>query len=275
MVLILLPLLLYLPVLHHDFLRLWDDDACVLDNPHVRTGLTLANVRWAFTSFEQSNWHPVTWLSHMLDCQLFGLNAEAQHGVNLVLHLANVWLLFWLLQKATGQLWRSFFVALFFAVHPLNVETVAWIARRKSLLSALFALLSVWMVRPARRMEPISRAAVPLCSGSDGETDGAKPARSFAAVRLLADAAIRRTWAFASLETACAGKGSPTRHECGEFCAHGEGAESGRIGDEPVSSAGFNAYRERCNFLRCIHRKDFLACAPGDLLSAAAFTVHG
>ena len=81
MLLILLPLLLYLPVLHHDFLRLWDDDAYVLDNPHVRTGLTLANVRWAFTSFEQSNWHPVTWLSHMLDCQLFGLNAEAQHAV--------------------------------------------------------------------------------------------------------------------------------------------------------------------------------------------------
>jgi hypothetical protein len=151
MLLVLLPLLLYLPVLHHDFLRLWDDDAYVLDNPHVRTGLTLANVRWAFTSFEQSNWHPVTWLSHMLDCQLFGLNAEAQHGVNLVLHLANVWLLFWLLQKATGHLWRSFFVALFFAVHPLNVETVAWIAQRKSLLSALFALLSAaaygWYVR--------------------------------------------------------------------------------------------------------------------------------
>jgi protein O-mannosyl-transferase len=143
MLLVLLPLLLYLPVLHHDFLRLWDDDTYVLDNPHARTGLTLANVRWAFTSFEQSNWHPVTWLSHMLDCQLFGLNAEAQHGVNLVLHLANVWLLFWLLQKATGQLWRSFFGALFFAVHPLNVETVAWIAQRKSLLSALFALVSV------------------------------------------------------------------------------------------------------------------------------------
>jgi protein O-mannosyl-transferase len=151
MLLVLLPQLLYLPVLHHDFLRLWDDDTYVLDNLHVRTGLSLANVRWAFTSFEQSNWHPVTWLSHMLDCQLFGLNAEAQHGVNLVLHLANVWLLFWLLQRATGQLWRSFFVALFFAVHPLNVETVAWIAQRKSLLSALFALLSVaaygWYVR--------------------------------------------------------------------------------------------------------------------------------
>jgi tetratricopeptide (TPR) repeat protein len=144
-------MLLYRPVVQHDFLGLWDDDAYVTDNPHVRTGLTLANMRWAFTSFEQSNWHPVTWLSHMLDCQLFGLNPAAQHCVNVLLHAANVLLLFWILQKATGAVWRSFFVALLFAVHPLNVETVAWIAQRKSLLSALFSLLTVaaygWYVR--------------------------------------------------------------------------------------------------------------------------------
>jgi tetratricopeptide (TPR) repeat protein len=105
--------------------------------------LTIANMRWAFTSFEQSNWHPVTWLSHMLDCQLFGLNPRAQHGVNVLLHAANALLLFWILQRATGAVWRSFFVALLFAVHPLNVETVAWIAQRKSLLSAFFSLLTV------------------------------------------------------------------------------------------------------------------------------------
>jgi protein O-mannosyl-transferase len=149
--LIAIPLLLYRPVLQHDFLKLWDDDAYVTDNPHVRTGLTLANTRWAFTSFEQSNWHPVTWLSHMLDCQLFGLNPTAPHGVNVLLHGANVLLLFWILRKATGAVWRSFFVALLFAVHPLNVETVAWIAQRKSLLSAFFSLLTVaaygWYIR--------------------------------------------------------------------------------------------------------------------------------
>jgi tetratricopeptide (TPR) repeat protein len=149
------PLALYYPVLHHGFLRLWDDGAYVTDNPHVRAGLTLANVRWAFTSFEQSNWHPVTWLSHMLDCQLFGLNPGAQHGVNVLLHAANVLLLFWILRKSTGAVWRSFFVALIFAVHPLNVETVAWIAQRKSLLSALFSLLTVaaygWYVRQGGR----------------------------------------------------------------------------------------------------------------------------
>ena len=149
--LLIITVLLYLPVLHHDFLRLWDDDAYVTDNPHVRTGLTARNVRWAFTSFEQSNWHPVTWLSHMLDCQLFGLNPEAHHAINLLLHAANVLLLFWILRRATGALWRSFFVALIFAVHPLNVETVAWIAQRKSLLSAFFSLLTLvaygWYVR--------------------------------------------------------------------------------------------------------------------------------
>jgi tetratricopeptide (TPR) repeat protein len=149
--LLVIPLLLYRPVLQHDFLRLWDDDAYVTDNTHVRTGLTLANTRWAFTSFEQSNWHPVTWLSHMLDCQVFGLHPAAQHGMNMLLHAANVLLLFLILQKATGAVWRSFLVALLFAVHPLNVETVAWIAQRKSLLSAFLSLLTVvaygWYVR--------------------------------------------------------------------------------------------------------------------------------
>lgn len=149
--LVLVTLTLYLPVIHHDFLRLWDDDAYVTDNMHVRTGLSFSNVRWAFTSFEQSNWHPVTWLSHMVDCQLFGLNPTPQHYENVVLHAFNVLLLFWILQIASGAVWRSFTVALLFAIHPLNVETVAWIAQRKSLLSALFSLLTLaaygWYVR--------------------------------------------------------------------------------------------------------------------------------
>lgn len=141
--LVALTLLLYAPVVHYGFLNLWDDDAYVTENVHVSSGLKLTNIRWAFTSFEQSNWHPLTWLSHMLDCQLFGLNPGPQHLVNLLLHAANVLLLFWILQKATGAIGRSFFVAAFFAVHPLNVETVAWVAQRKSLLSAFFSLLTV------------------------------------------------------------------------------------------------------------------------------------
>ncbi|HKN70992.1 MAG TPA: tetratricopeptide repeat protein, partial [Terriglobales bacterium] len=143
-------LLLYGPVTHHEFLTL-DDRPYVTKNIHVSTGLNLGNVVWAFTSFHASNWHPLTWISHMADCQLFGLNSGAHHLVNVALHAANVLLLFWLLQRATGAVWRSFFVAALFAVHPLNVETVAWVAQRKSLLCTLFSLLTIaaygWYVR--------------------------------------------------------------------------------------------------------------------------------
>ncbi len=149
--LVVVTLLLYLPVVHHQFINGWDDDDYVTTNIHVRSGLNPANVAWAFTSFDLSNWHPVTWLSHMLDCQLFGLNSGAHHYVNVLLHAANVLLLFWILQRATNALWRSFMAAALFAVHPLNVETVAWVAQRKSLLSAFFSLLTLaaygWYLR--------------------------------------------------------------------------------------------------------------------------------
>ncbi len=149
--LVLATLLLYGRVAHHEFLVYFDDDFYVTKNIHVSTGLHLGNVVWAFTSFYQANWHPFTWLSHMTDCQLFGLSSGFHHFVNVILHAVNVLLLFWLLQKSTGAVWRSFLVAALFAVHPLNVETVAWVAERKSLLSALFSLLTIaaygWYVR--------------------------------------------------------------------------------------------------------------------------------
>ncbi len=147
--LVLATLLLYGRVTHHEFV--WDDSAYVTKNIHVSTGLNLGNVVWAFTSFHQGNWHPLTWISHMADCQLFGLNSGPHHLVNVVLHAVNVLLLFWLLQRATGAVWRSFLVAALFAAHPLNVETVAWVAQRKSLLCTFFSLLTVaaygWYVR--------------------------------------------------------------------------------------------------------------------------------
>jgi protein O-mannosyl-transferase len=143
-------LLVYAPVSHHAFLD-FDDGQYVTQNDHVRTGFSLSNVRWAFNSFYASNWHPITWLSHMSDCQIFGLNPGAHHLVNLVLHLSNVLLLFTLLRLGTGAVCRSYMVAALFAVHPLNVETVAWVAERKSLLSALFSFLTIaaygWYVR--------------------------------------------------------------------------------------------------------------------------------
>jgi protein O-mannosyl-transferase len=149
-VLILGTMLLYAPVTHHDFVQ-YDDAAYVTENVHVRTGLRLGNIVWAFTNFYEANWHPLTWLSHMADCQVLGVNSGAHHWVNVILHASNVLLLFLLLQHATGAEWRSFLVAALFAVHPLNVETVAWVAERKSLLSALFSLLTIaaygWYLR--------------------------------------------------------------------------------------------------------------------------------
>ena len=164
--LVLATVLLYAPVAHHEFLD-FDDGPYVTQNIHVSTGLNPGNVVWAFTSFQEANWHPLTWLSHMADCQLFGLNSGPHHFVNVVLHAANVLLLFLLLQRATGAVWRSILVAALFAVHPLNVETVAWVAQRKSLLCTLFSLLTIaaygWYVRrPGWRKYLVVAAAFSL-----------------------------------------------------------------------------------------------------------------
>lgn len=133
----------YNPVTHNRFIR-YDDDEYITSNPEVRAGLTRETVKWAFTTYEQANWHPLTWLSHALDCQLFGLNPAGPHYVNVLLHAANVVLLFLLLQSATGYRWRSLMVAALFALHPINVESVAWAAERKNVLSMLFFLLALY-----------------------------------------------------------------------------------------------------------------------------------
>src|ERR1700686_3455661 len=132
----------YSPVTHNGFLN-YDDDQYITNNPHVRAGLTWETVKWAFTTYDQANWHPVTWLSHALDCQLFGLNPAGHHYVNVLLHAVNAVLLFLLLQSATGFRWRSLMVAALFALHPVNVESVAWAAERKNVLSMLFFLLAL------------------------------------------------------------------------------------------------------------------------------------
>jgi Flp pilus assembly protein TadD len=122
----------------------YDDFAYIADNPHVGAGLTLSGVHWAFTTGHMANWHPLTWLSHMLDVQLFGANAGAYHAVNLLFHILNTLLLFGVLRKMTGSLERSAFVAALFAVHPMHVESVAWVAERKDVLSTFFWLLTTW-----------------------------------------------------------------------------------------------------------------------------------
>jgi protein O-mannosyl-transferase len=132
----------YFPVLRHPFIN-YDDDVYITSNPYVNTGLKWHNLKWASTALATGNWHPLTWFSHQLDCQVFGLHAGGHHLTNLLLHILNAVLLFWLLELATRARWRSAMVAALFALHPLNVESVAWVAERKNLLCALFFLLAL------------------------------------------------------------------------------------------------------------------------------------
>jgi hypothetical protein len=144
----------YSGVRHLDFIPL-DDQGYVYENVHVTAGLTMEGVRSAFTTGAQANWHPLTWLSHMLDVQVVGLNAWYHHVVNLAIHTLSTVLLFFLLARTTGARGRSAFVAALFAVHPLHVESVAWVAERKDMLSTFFWLLTmaayVWYARAPGR----------------------------------------------------------------------------------------------------------------------------
>jgi tetratricopeptide (TPR) repeat protein len=132
----------YWPLFDYGFID-YDDPQYVYENPHVTSGLDWHGVAWAFTTFHASNWHPLTWFSLMLDAQLFGVHPGVYHAVNVLFHAANSVLLFWLLKSLTGSLWRSGFVAALFAFHPLHVQSVAWIAERKDVLSTFFFLLTL------------------------------------------------------------------------------------------------------------------------------------
>src|SRR5262249_34729043 len=127
-------LLVYCQTARFDFIN-YDDGDYVTQNPHVRDGFTREGVRWAFTSIDYFYWQPLTWLSHMEDCQLFGLRPAGHHLKNVLFHTLNMLLLFAILLRLTGALWRSAAAAAFFALHPLRIESVAWIAERKDLLS--------------------------------------------------------------------------------------------------------------------------------------------
>jgi protein O-mannosyl-transferase len=142
LLLIALTLIGFWQVLGNDFVN-YDDDEYVTDNLQVQKGLTWEGTVWAFTKYHSANWHPLTWLSHMLDCQIWGLNAMGHHLTNLVLHILNTLLLFYLLSRMTGSVYRSGFVAALFAVHPLHVESVAWVAERKDVLSTFFLMLTL------------------------------------------------------------------------------------------------------------------------------------
>jgi protein O-mannosyl-transferase len=140
----------YYPVIHDGFTG-YDDAGYITDNENVKNGLSWDTVKWAFTTYDDANWHPLTWLSHAFDCQLFGINPVGHHVMNVLFHAINAVLLFLLLQYATGFRWRSLMVAALFALHPINVESVAWPSERKTVLSTLFFLLAfyayVWYTR--------------------------------------------------------------------------------------------------------------------------------
>jgi len=179
--LVLVTLAVYWPVRHYQFVN-YDDIYYVYLNPHVRAGLTPGGVAWAFTSHYRSNWHPLTWLSHMLDCEIFGLDAGAQHLVNVAFHAVNVLLLFLVLNRMTRAPWRSAFVAALFALHPLHVESVAWIAERKDVLSAFFFMLTLWAyVGYVERLSVISDQL----SGKQISTNHQSPATGFYVLALV------------------------------------------------------------------------------------------
>ena len=127
----------YAQVFDHEFVS-YDDPDYITSNPHVQAGLTWTGVAWAFTTGYAANWHPLTWLSHMLDWQLFGAQAGVHHLVSVLIHAVSVLLLFAVLYRISGAVYRSAFVAFVFALHPLHVESVAWASERKDVLSGLF-----------------------------------------------------------------------------------------------------------------------------------------
>src|SRR6266478_2446846 len=133
----------FFPATGNDFVG-YDDPEYVTANRRVQQGLTWENFKWALSSSQAANWHPMTWLSHMLDCQLFGLGPWGHHLTSVLLHAANTMLAFVVLKRMTGATWRSLIVATFFGLHPLRVESVAWVAERKDVLSAFFFMLTLW-----------------------------------------------------------------------------------------------------------------------------------
>jgi len=139
--LIAITLAVFTQIIGHKFVY-YDDQTYIVKNPHIQHGLSLGAIKWAFAGYA-CNWHPLTWISHTIDYSLFGMNAGGHHAVSLLFHLANVLLLFVVLRRMTGSIWKSAFVAALFAIHPLHVESVAWAAERKDVLSTFFGLLTM------------------------------------------------------------------------------------------------------------------------------------
>jgi tetratricopeptide (TPR) repeat protein len=160
--LVVLTLAVYAPVQNHEFIEL-DDPNYITENVHVKAGLSYDGARWALTTTHFFNWHPLTWLSHMTDVELFGIRAGPYLLVNLSLHVTNTLLLLYAMASMTGAFWRPVLVAALFALHPLHVESVAWVAERKDVLSTLFGLLAIWAYARYAERPAMARYLAVLC----------------------------------------------------------------------------------------------------------------
>ncbi len=222
LLLIVSTLLVFAKVGGMEFLS-YDDNLYVTDNQTVLGGLSWSNAAWAFTTMHAANWHPLTWLSLMLDIQLFGPRPGALHLINVLFHAVNAVLLFLILARMTGARWRSAFVAALFAIHPLHVESVAWVAERKDVLSVLFGLLTIWAyVRYAARTALfIIRMGGPLlCPQPAEQTDAGNHAIPASASGLLAARPHGRP------PSTCSWNGSGPTADIIDPVDHGEGPAS-------------------------------------------------
>jgi hypothetical protein len=196
-VLVAVTLAVYCQVNQFDFINI-DDPVFISDTNHIQSGFTLEGFRWAFSTTSSEFWHPLTWLSFMLDYQIYGLNAGGFHVTNVILHILSTLLLFWLFNHMTGEIWKSAFVAAFFALHPLRVESVAWVAERKDVLSVFFWLLTLslyvyYTEKPV--IKKISAGSFFLCVRSYEQVHGCHSASYHDSFGLLA------TWALSVNET--------------------------------------------------------------------------
>jgi Flp pilus assembly protein TadD len=158
---------IYFPALHNDFVN-YDDNHYILENSHIQAGLNWKTIRWATTAYYESNWHPVTWISHAADISFFHFNPGMHHAINILLHALNAVLLFVVLRSATSRDWESFFVAALFAFHPINVESVAWASERKNVLSMFFLLVALYAYEKYARRPSVLRystVAIPYALG--------------------------------------------------------------------------------------------------------------
>ena len=182
---------LYWRVLANGFVD-FDDDLYMTNNDYVKSGFTLNGVRWAFGNATNGNWHPLTWMSHMLDVQWFGLNPAAHHMVGVLWHAASAVLLLIVLWRMTGQLWRSAFVATLFALHPLRVESVAWVSERKDVLSGFFYLATLgayaWYAQQPRQWRRYATVAAILALALMSKPSAVSAPFSSAVAGLLAAA---------------------------------------------------------------------------------------